>query len=75
VSQSNAWDRFVARYHVGDVVDGRVTKVVPFGALMEVADGVPGLLVGERRPEAGSTVPVRIKEIDAERQRVSLSAV
>jgi small subunit ribosomal protein S1 len=70
----SSWEQFLARYGVGDVLDGRVTKVVPFGALVEVADGVPGLLVGDERPAAGSTVPVRVKEIDTEKHRVSLTA-
>ena len=67
-----AWDEFVAHYAIGDVLDGQVTKVVPFGVLVEFLGGVPGLAVGAGRPEVGSSLPVRIKEIDAENRRVSL---
>ena len=49
----NAWEGFTARHTVGDVLDGRVARVVPFGAFIEVADGVHGLLVGSERPQAG----------------------
>jgi small subunit ribosomal protein S1 len=68
----SSWEEFTERYGVGDVLDGRVTKVVPFGALMEVADGVPGLLVETTSAEPGSRVPVRIAEIDTEKHRVRL---
>ncbi|MEV4760552.1 S1 RNA-binding domain-containing protein [Micromonospora sp. NPDC049559] len=70
-----AWDEFVARHGVGDVVDGRVTKVVPFGALVEVADRIPGLVTGAAPAEVGACLPVRIKEFDAEKRRVSLSVL
>jgi len=74
MSERSSWEEFTARYGVGDVLDGRVTKVVPFGALMEVADGVPGLLVETIAAEPGSRVPVRIAEIDAEKHRVRLES-
>jgi ribosomal protein S1 len=57
---------------VGDVVTGRVTKVVPFGALVRVADDADGLLTGEDQPQVGSDVTVRIREIDPINRRASL---
>jgi len=71
----SAWQDFVAGYRVGDVAPGRITMVVPFGALMEVA-GVPGLLTGVAVGglAAGDEIPVRIAAIDDDRQRVALTA-
>ena len=59
---------------VGDVVDARITKVLPFGALVEVGDGVSGLLTGADPAtlEVGARLPARISTIDAERQRTAL---
>ena len=71
---SNAWEGFTARHAVGDVLDGRVASVVPFGAFIEVADGIHGLLVGSDRPQAGSSVSVRIAEIDHDNRRLRLTA-
>jgi ribosomal protein S1 len=79
VNRVSAWEDFTGRHGVGDILAGHVTKVLPFGALVEV-EGVSGLLrdgsVWPARPQLapaeGSTVPVRIDGIDAENQRVSL---
>jgi small subunit ribosomal protein S1 len=75
----SAWNDFAGLHGVGDVLNGRVTKVLPFGALVEV-EGVSGLLrdssVWPARPQLapaeGSTVQVRIDNIDADNRRVSL---
>lgn len=70
-----AWTDFVARHSAGGVLDGRVTKVLPFGAFIEVAEGIQGLLpksAWPTQPAAGSTIPVRIASIDVEHRRVSL---
>jgi ribosomal protein S1 len=74
------WPGFVSRYRTGDVVDGTVTKLLPFGAFVEVADGVVGLLTGDAvstgdaRPQVGARIAVRIREFDSDRHRVSLRA-
>lgn len=78
------WDVFAGANEVGDVVDGQVTKTVPFGAFVSVADGVEGLVhvseIAVHRVESpelelsiGQTVKVKITEKDDERRRVSLS--
>jgi ribosomal protein S1 len=67
-----SWEDFVARHGIGDLVDGEVTKVLPFGAFIRVADGFDGLLVGQDRPDLGSTVSVRIADIDHEKRRMKL---
>jgi small subunit ribosomal protein S1 len=65
---------FRDRYGVGDVVEGRVSQVVPFGAFVRV-DGYDGLLVGsDHGLEVGATVSARIAGIDTEKERFSLTA-
>jgi len=66
------WQEFVAAHAEGGVLDGVVTRVLPFGAFVEVADGIHGLLVTDVVPEAGTRLPVRIEQIDVERRRFSL---
>ena len=72
------------QYEQGDVVHGRVTKVVTFGAFVEILPGVEGLVhISElaahhvENPREvvaqGQEAPVKIIEIDAERRRLSLS--
>ena len=71
-------------YNVGDVLEGKVTKVVSFGAFVEIMEGVEGLVhiselaqhhVENPREvvEPGDDVKVKILEIDEERRRLSLS--
>lgn len=78
------WDVFASENEVGDVVDGSVTKTVPFGAFVSVADGVEGLVhvseIAMHRVESpelelsiGQAVKVKITEKDDDRRRVSLS--
>ncbi|HET9261066.1 MAG TPA: 30S ribosomal protein S1 [Acidimicrobiia bacterium] len=78
------WDVFASANEVGDVVDGVVTKTVPFGAFVSVADGVEGLVhvseIAVHRVESpelelsiGQPVKVKITEKEDERRRVSLS--
>lgn len=66
---------FARRHRAGDVLDGTVTKVVPFGVFVRVADGVEGLLrdVPGGEVRAGDAVTVVVGEIDAERRRVAFS--
>lgn len=65
------WEQFVANHRVGDRLDVRVVKVVPFGLLVEAAGGIPGLLVAPDPAGVGDTVPVRIKEIDTVKRRLA----
>ena len=59
---------------VGEVFVGTVVDVVPFGSFVEHPGGRHGLLYG-RTVERGSTVEVRVLDVDAERQRFSLELV
>jgi small subunit ribosomal protein S1 len=83
-THEDPWESFSSAHQVGDVVDGAVTKTVPFGAFVSVTDGVEGLVhVSEiamhhvESPElelsVGQAVKVKITEIDGERRRISLS--
>ena len=78
------WETFARDADIGSVVEGKVTKTVPFGAFVSVGDGVEGLVhVSEiamhhvESPELelsiGQEVTVKVTEIDADRRRVSLS--
>ncbi|MEV6155936.1 S1 RNA-binding domain-containing protein [Nonomuraea sp. NPDC052129] len=71
---SSAWEGFTAQHAVGDVLDGRVASVFPFGAFIEVADGIHGLLVGPEQRQVGSSVSVRIAEVDHDNRRLRLTA-
>lgn len=68
----DVWEQFVAAHRVGDQLEASIVKVVPFGALVEVAGGIPGLLVPADPPGLGDTVPVRIKEIDHVKRRLAV---
>jgi small subunit ribosomal protein S1 len=67
-----SWQQFLARHQVGDVIEGVVTKEVPFGSFVE-SEGFTGLAHQQSWP-VGTRVSVRILAIDAEQQRFSLTA-
>ncbi|MET8649805.1 S1 RNA-binding domain-containing protein [Nocardia aurea] len=59
------WQAFQDGHEVGTVVDATVVSVVPFGAFVEVAPGIHGLLhkdSWDRTPQVGESMPVRIAE-------------
>src|SRR5204862_7369613 len=83
-TQSDPWSQVIESYHEGDVVEGRVTKVVTFGAFVEILPGVEGLVhiseLAQHHVEnpreivsQGQPVNVKIIEVDADRRRLSLS--
>ncbi|MDQ3993812.1 MAG: 30S ribosomal protein S1 [Actinomycetota bacterium] len=83
-TQSDPWQQVVDTYDEGDVVEGKVTKVVTFGAFVEILPGVEGLVhiseLAQHHVEnprevvsQGETVKAKIIEMDAERRRLSLS--
>ena len=84
-TQEDPWQRIVDTYNVGDELAGKVTKVVTFGAFVEILDGVEGLVhISELAPHhvespreivhPGDEIRIKILEIDSERRRLSLSA-
>jgi small subunit ribosomal protein S1 len=83
-TQSDPWQQVLESYQEGDVVEGRVTKVVTFGAFVEILPGVEGLVhiseLAQHHVEnprevvsQGDVVNVKIIEVDADRRRLSLS--
>ena len=83
-TQEDPWQRVVDTYSVGDELEGKVTKVVAFGAFVEILEGVEGLVhiseLAQQHVEnpreivhPGDDVRVKILEIDSERRRLSLS--
>jgi small subunit ribosomal protein S1 len=83
-TQEDPWQRVINTHRGGDVLEGTVTKVVAFGAFVEILPGVEGLVhISEladhhvENPsevvEPGSKLNVKILEIDEERRRLSLS--
>jgi small subunit ribosomal protein S1 len=84
-TQEDPWQRVVSTYNVGDELEGAVTKVVTFGAFVEILDGVEGLVhISELAPyhvenpreivNPGDEIRVKVLEIDSDRRRLSLSA-
>jgi small subunit ribosomal protein S1 len=83
-TQEDPWRQFARTHEVGDVIEGRITKLVPFGAFVEVDDAIEGLVhiseLAEHHVEKAEDevrvhdrVPVKIIDIDLDRRRISLS--
>jgi small subunit ribosomal protein S1 len=83
-TQSDPWQQVLEQYNEGDVVEGKVTKVVTFGAFVEIMPGVEGLVhiseLAQHHVEnprevvgQGDSVQAKIIEVDPERRRLSLS--
>jgi small subunit ribosomal protein S1 len=83
-TQEDPWTRFARENDVSDVVEGEVTKLVPFGAFVKVEEGIEGLIhiseLSEQHVEApeavvnvGDRIEVKIIDIDSVRRRISLS--
>ncbi len=78
------WLKLVESYPVGSIVDGKVTKIVPFGAFIELGNNVEGLVhISEMAAKhidtpaqvvkVGQEVKVKVMEINPDRRRISLS--
>lgn len=83
-TQSDPWQEFADAHKEGELVYGRITKLVPFGAFVQVGDGIEGLVhisemaahhvdLPEQVVNPGEELWVKIIEIDLERRRISLS--
>ncbi|HSL01370.1 MAG TPA: 30S ribosomal protein S1 [Rubrobacteraceae bacterium] len=83
-TRKDPWQEIVERVNVGEQIQGRVTKLVSFGAFVEVAQGVEGLIhiseLADHHVEtpdevvrSGDEVDARIIDVDARRRRLSLS--
>ncbi|HEY9497990.1 MAG TPA: S1 RNA-binding domain-containing protein, partial [Terrimesophilobacter sp.] len=83
-TQEDPWQLFARTHAIGQVAPGKVTKLVPFGAFVRVADGIEGLVhiselsgkhveLAEQVVSVGEEVFVKVIDIDLERRRISLS--
>ena len=83
-TQEDPWRVFARTHAVGQIVPGKVTKLVPFGAFVRVEEGIEGLVhiseLAQRHVEVpdqvvnvGEDVMVKVIDIDLERRRISLS--
>jgi small subunit ribosomal protein S1 len=83
-TQEDPWKEFERKYRAGEVIAGQVTKIVPFGAFVRVAQGIEGLVhISElstmhvESPEqvvnVGDQVYVKVIDVDVPRRRISLS--
>ena len=83
-TQSDPWQEFADSHAVGQLVYGRITKLVPFGAFVQVGDGIEGLVhisemaahhvdLPEQVVSPGEELWVKIIDIDLQRRRISLS--
>ena len=78
------WRTLVKNYPVGAIIEGKVTKLVPFGAFVELGDSIEGLVhisemaakhveVPSQVCTVGDTVQVKVMDVDLDRRRISLS--
>ncbi len=83
-TQQDPWQEFASSHRVGELVYGRVTKLVPFGSFVQVGDGIEGLVhisemsahhidLPEQVVTPGEELWVKIIDIDLQRRRISLS--
>ena len=83
-TQQDPWQEFAGAHQVGELVYGRVTKLVPFGAFVQVGEGIEGLVhisemsahhvdLPEQVVTPGEELWVKIIDLDLQRRRISLS--
>jgi small subunit ribosomal protein S1 len=83
-TQADPWKEFESTTKPGHVIQGEVTKIVPFGAFVRVAQGIEGLVhisklseehveTAEQVVQVGEQVRVKVEDVDVSRRRVSLS--
>ena len=83
-TQEDPWREFERKHQTGEVIGGQVTKLVPFGAFVRVAEGIEGLVhiseLADRHVESpdqivqvGQQVRVKVVDVDVSRRRISLS--
>ncbi|WP_182349293.1 30S ribosomal protein S1 [Tomitella gaofuii] len=83
-TQEDPWRQFARTHAIGQIVPGKVTKLVPFGAFVRVEEGIEGLVhiseLAERHVEVpdqvvsvGDDAMVKVIDIDLDRRRISLS--
>ena len=82
--QKSPWELFMDRHHVGQTIEGVITRVAAFGAFVDLGEGVEGLLhVSQISPERidnpaavlkeGEKIKCKIIKISAGGRKISLS--
>lgn len=80
----NPWNFVAEKYAVGTIVEGKVVRMVPFGAFVELEPGVDGLVhisqIANKhvvKPEdelkVGEVISVKVLEVNTEQKKISLS--
>jgi predicted RNA-binding protein with RPS1 domain len=83
-TQEDPWQHFARTHQIGQIVPGKITKLVPFGSFVRVEEGIEGLVhiselaerhveIPEQVVQVNDDVMVKIIDIDLERRRISLS--
>lgn len=84
-TMENPWDSILENFKVGEKIEGKVRQCARFGAFVEIADGLEGLvhisemsytkrvMKPENEVEIGEIVQVMIKDIDRDNRKISLS--
>ena len=83
-TQEDPWRQFARTHQIGQIVPGKVTKLVPFGSFVRVEEGIEGLVhiselsqrhveIPEQVVQVGDDVMVKVIDIDLDRRRISLS--
>ena len=82
--QPDPWDGFISRMHVGDMVKAKVSHLAPFGAFVEIEEGIEGLCHtsefgnnkgsdGKPKLDIGSELEFRVIRLDPVEKKISLS--
>src|SRR5512142_2736229 len=83
-TQEDPWRLYARTHAIGQIVPGKVTKLVPFGAFVRVEEGIEGLVhiselaerhveIPEQVVQVGDEILVKVIDIDLDRRRISLS--
>lgn len=83
-ADTNPWNDADVKYAVGNIVSGRVVRMVPFGAFVELEEGIDGLIhisqialkhveKPEDELEIGQVVTAQVTELDLDNKKISLS--
>ena len=82
--QPDAWETFFEKTHVGDILRGKVARMAPFGAFVELEEGIEGLChvsemgpnhgaAGKRELDVGRELRFRVIRLSPSEKRIGLS--
>lgn len=81
---NDPWNKASEKYSIGNIVEGKVVRMVPFGAFIELEEGIDGLVhisqisykhvvKPEDILEAGQIIKAKVTDLDLENKKISLS--